>query len=73
MLKTSGETVDGAGKDVCGWYEVEEECRRIEIGRHKHCCMDEVESLTSLSNKVSTKPLTLNEFGGLGMELKALG
>ena len=46
MLKTSGETVDGAGKGVCGWYEVEEECRRIEIGRCNHCCMDEVESLT---------------------------
>ena len=46
MLKTSGETVDGAGMGICGWYEVEEECRRIEVGRCKHCCMDEVESLT---------------------------
>ena len=65
MLKTSGETVDrkmslprdscekncGAGKGVCGWYEVEEECRRIEIGRCKHCCMDEVKSLTFLPTK----------------------
>ena len=50
MLKTSGETVDGAGKGICGWYEVEEECRRIEIGRCKHY-MDEIESLTFLPTK----------------------
>ena len=51
MLKTSGETVDSADKGICGWYEVEEECRRIEIGRCKHCCMDEVESLTFIPTK----------------------
>jgi len=49
MLKTSGESVDGAG--ICGWYEVEEECRRIEIGRYKHCCMEKVESQTFLPTK----------------------
>ena len=51
MLKTSGETMDGAGKGICGWYEEEEEYRAIEIGSCKHCCMDEVESLTLLPTK----------------------